>query len=59
VVGFVTANGRIANPARWPARANTALSDAVSRIAREGADPAAELRAAVEVARDEIARLDR
>ncbi|MFD7657753.1 ABC transporter substrate-binding protein [Actinosynnema sp. NPDC059797] len=59
VVGFVTDSGRIAGPARWPARANTALSDAVSRIAREGADAAGELRAAVEVAKDEIARQDR
>ncbi len=59
IVGFVTGSGRIASPARWPARANTALSDAVSRIAREGAEPAGELRAAVDVARDEIARLDR
>ncbi|MGM1063049.1 ABC transporter substrate-binding protein [Saccharothrix sp. Mg75] len=59
VVGFVTDSGRIASPARWSARANTALSDAVSRIAREGADPAGELRAALDVARDEIARQDR
>ncbi|MEU5692108.1 sugar ABC transporter substrate-binding protein [Actinosynnema sp. NPDC020468] len=59
IVGFVTAGGRIASPARWSARANTALSDAVSRIAREGAQPAGELRAALDVARDEIARLDR
>lgn len=59
VVGFVTRGGRIASPARWSARANTALSDAVSRIAREGADPAGELRAALGVAEDEIARLDR
>ncbi|MEV0677752.1 extracellular solute-binding protein [Actinosynnema sp. NPDC050436] len=59
VVGFVTRGGRIAAPARWPARANTALSDAVSRIARQGADATAELRAALDVARTEIARLDR
>ncbi|GLW90552.1 ABC transporter substrate-binding protein [Actinokineospora globicatena] len=59
VVGFVTSGGRIASPARWSARANTALSDAVSRIARRGADPAGELRAALDVAREEIARLDR
>ncbi|SER26712.1 ABC transporter substrate-binding protein [Actinokineospora terrae] len=59
IVGFVTRGGRIASPARWSARANTALSDAVARIARQGADPAAELRAALDVARDEIARLDR
>ncbi|MBM7774979.1 multiple sugar transport system substrate-binding protein [Actinokineospora baliensis] len=59
IVEFVTRSGRIASPARWSSRANTALSDAVSRIARQGADPAGELRAALEVARDEIARLDR
>ncbi|MFT7836765.1 extracellular solute-binding protein [Saccharothrix sp. BKS2] len=59
VVRLVTDGGRIASPARWPARANTALSDAVSRIAREGADAAGELRAAVEVARVEISRQDR
>lgn len=59
VVGFVADSGRIASPARWSAKANTALSDAVSRIAREGADPAAEIRAAVDVARTEIARLGR
>ncbi|PPK68527.1 sugar ABC transporter substrate-binding protein [Actinokineospora auranticolor] len=59
VVGFVTEGGRIANPARWSSRANTALTDAVSRIAREGAEPTGELRAALQTARDEIARLDR
>ncbi|GAA2996213.1 ABC transporter substrate-binding protein [Actinokineospora diospyrosa] len=59
IVEFVTRGGRIASPARWSARANTALSDAVSRIARQGAEPVGELRAALEVARDEIARLDR
>ncbi|GAA1287635.1 ABC transporter substrate-binding protein [Saccharothrix xinjiangensis] len=59
VVGFVTDSGRIASPARWPARANTALSDAVSRIAREGAGAEGELRAAVEVAKAEIDRQDR
>ncbi|WP_035306627.1 ABC transporter substrate-binding protein [Actinokineospora inagensis] len=58
-VGFVTGGGRIASPARWPARANTALSDAVSRVARQGADPVGELRSAVDIARTEIARLDR
>ncbi|CCH30247.1 sugar ABC transporter substrate-binding protein [Actinosynnema sp. NPDC047251] len=59
VVGFVTDSGRIAAPARWSARANTALSDAVSRIARQGADAKEELTAALDVARAEIARLDR
>ncbi|MEU4805802.1 extracellular solute-binding protein [Actinosynnema sp. NPDC023587] len=59
IAGFVTAGGRIAAPARWSARSNTALSDAVSRIARQGADAPAELRAALDVARTELARLDR
>ncbi|MFL6125978.1 ABC transporter substrate-binding protein [Actinophytocola sp.] len=59
IVGFVNDGGRIASPARWSATANTALSDAVSRIARQGADPARELPAALDVARKEIARLDR
>ncbi|WP_018681009.1 ABC transporter substrate-binding protein [Actinokineospora enzanensis] len=59
VVEFVTRSGRIAAPARWSSRANLALSDAVSRIAREGADAAGELGTALDVARDEIARLDR
>ena len=59
IVGFVADSGRIASPATWSATANTALSDAVSRIARQGADPVGELRAAVDVARTEIARLNR
>lgn len=58
IVDYVANRGRIASPARWSARANTALSDAVSRIAREGADPAEQTRAALEVARTEIDRLD-
>ncbi|ATE55501.1 ABC transporter substrate-binding protein [Actinosynnema pretiosum] len=59
VARLVADVGRVANPARWSAAANTALSDAVSRVAREGADPAEELRAAVATARDELTRLDR
>jgi multiple sugar transport system substrate-binding protein len=57
VVKFVADGGRIASPPSWSARANTALSDAVSRIAREGADPASETRKALDVAKAEIARL--
>ncbi|OLR92211.1 ABC transporter substrate-binding protein [Actinokineospora bangkokensis] len=57
VAGFVADSGRIASPARWSARANTALSDAVSRIVRQGADATTELKAAVEVARAEISRI--
>lgn len=59
IAGFVADSGRIASPSRWSATANTALSDAVSRIAREGAEPSGELKAALDVARTEISRLDK
>lgn len=57
IVELVADSGRIASPAAWSARSNTALMDAVAKIAREGADPNTETRAAVEVAKTEIARL--
>lgn len=41
----------------WTAQSNTALSDAVAKIAKEGADPAAETRKAVYVAKAELKRL--
>jgi multiple sugar transport system substrate-binding protein len=56
VVEFVADGGKIASPASWSARSNTALSDAVARIAREGANPTSETRKALEVAKTEIAR---
>ena len=57
VVKFVADGGRIASPAAWSAPSNTALSDAVARIAREGADPNTETQKAITVAKAEIARL--
>ena len=57
VVKLVAENGRIASPPAWSARANTALSDSVARIARQGADPVVETRKALEIANTEIARL--
>ncbi|OZM71829.1 sugar ABC transporter substrate-binding protein [Amycolatopsis antarctica] len=56
-VRFVADSGRILSPPAWTAQAGTALSDAVARIAREGADPAAETRKALDVADSEITRL--
>jgi multiple sugar transport system substrate-binding protein len=41
----------------WTQQANTALSDAVAKIAKEGADPVAQTKTAVEVARSELKRL--
>ena len=56
VVKFVADGGKIASPASWSSRSNTALSDAVARIAREGANPTSETQKAIEVAKAEIAR---
>ncbi|TDQ00969.1 ABC transporter substrate-binding protein [Labedaea rhizosphaerae] len=56
VVKFVADGGKIASPAWWSARSNTALSDAVARIAREGANPTQETQKALEVAKAELAR---
>jgi multiple sugar transport system substrate-binding protein len=41
----------------WTQQSNTALSDAVARIAKEGADPVAQTKTAVEVAKAELKRL--
>jgi len=57
IVELVADSGRIASPAAWSARSNTALMDAVAKIAREGADPTTETREALTVAETEIARL--
>lgn len=55
-VRLVKENGRAAGPL-WTPAANTALVDALGRIARDGADPVAETRAAVEAAKAELGRL--
>ncbi|UUV28927.1 extracellular solute-binding protein [Amycolatopsis roodepoortensis] len=53
---LVKENGRAAGPL-WTPTANTALVDALGRIARDGADPAAETKAAVEAVKAELGRL--
>ncbi|WP_409493722.1 ABC transporter substrate-binding protein [Amycolatopsis sp. cmx-11-12] len=53
---LVKENGRAAGPL-WTATANTALVDALGRIVRDGADPAAETKAAVEAVKAELGRL--
>ncbi|AIG73542.1 Conserved putative secreted protein [Amycolatopsis japonica] len=53
---LVKENGRTAGPL-WTPAANTALVDALGRIARDGADPATETKAAVEAVKAELGRL--
>ncbi|MFI7117265.1 ABC transporter substrate-binding protein [Amycolatopsis sp. NPDC049868] len=53
---LVKENGRAAGPL-WTSAANTALVDALGRIARDGADPATETKAAVEAVKAELGRL--
>ncbi len=53
---LVKENGRAAGPL-WTPTANTALVDALGRIARDGADPAAETKKAVETVKAELGRL--
>ncbi|HET6290453.1 MAG TPA: extracellular solute-binding protein [Amycolatopsis sp.] len=53
---LVKENGRAAGPL-WTPVANTALVDALGRIARDGADPVAETKAAVEAVKAELGRL--
>jgi multiple sugar transport system substrate-binding protein len=54
---FVQENGHLVGGPVWTQQSNTALSDAVAKIAKEGADPVAQTKAAVEVARAELKRL--
>jgi len=53
---LVRENGRAAGPL-WTPSANAALVDALGRIARDGADPAAETKKAVEAVKAELGRL--
>jgi multiple sugar transport system substrate-binding protein len=55
-VRLVKENGRAAGPL-WTPTANTALVEALGRIARDGADPVAETKAAVEAVKAELGRL--
>ncbi|SDX00966.1 multiple sugar transport system substrate-binding protein [Amycolatopsis xylanica] len=54
---YVKENSHLVGGPVWTAQSNTALSDAVAKIAKEGADPAAETRKAVDVAKAELKRL--
>ena len=54
---FVKENGHLVGGPVWTQQANTALSDAVAKIAKEGADPAAQVKTAVGVAQAELKRL--
>jgi multiple sugar transport system substrate-binding protein len=53
---LVRESGRAAGPL-WTPTANTALVEAVGRIARDGADPVAETKTAVEAVKAELGRL--
>ena len=54
---FVQENGHLVGGPVWTQQSNTALSDAVAKIAKEGADPVAQTKTAVEVAKAELKRL--
>ncbi|SDK65562.1 multiple sugar transport system substrate-binding protein [Lentzea albidocapillata subsp. violacea] len=56
-VKFVRDNAKASNPPDWTSVMRTAFNDAVSRVVRDGAPADAELRAAADVARDELKRL--
>ncbi|MGV9292844.1 ABC transporter substrate-binding protein [Amycolatopsis sp. NPDC003676] len=57
VVKFVKENSHLIGGPVWTQTSNTALSDAVAKIAKEGADPVAQTKAAVTVAQSELKRL--
>ncbi|MFD9895902.1 extracellular solute-binding protein [Amycolatopsis sp. NPDC059027] len=54
---FVKENSHLIGGPVWTQPSNTALSDAVAKIAKETADPAAETKKAVDVAKAELKRL--
>ncbi|WP_020670066.1 ABC transporter substrate-binding protein [Amycolatopsis nigrescens] len=55
--GFVEKHSHLVGGPVWTAPCNTALSDALARIAKEGADPAVETRKALETTKAELKRL--
>jgi multiple sugar transport system substrate-binding protein len=57
VARFVKENSHLVGGPVWTAQSNTALADAVAKIAKEGADPADETRKAVDTAKAELKRL--
>ncbi len=56
-VRFSTEHGFAYPPLRWSPRCRTALQDAVSRVVRDGTDPASELATVASTARDELGRV--
>ncbi|WP_158881747.1 ABC transporter substrate-binding protein [Amycolatopsis anabasis] len=56
-VRYVREHSHLVGGPQWTAQSNTALADALARIAKEGADPVAETRKAVEVVKSETKRL--
>lgn len=54
---FAKDNGRLVGGPVWTSQSNTALSDAVAKIAKDGADPVDQTRRAVEVVKAELKRL--
>ncbi|SEP28750.1 ABC transporter substrate-binding protein [Amycolatopsis saalfeldensis] len=57
VAKFVQENSHLVGGPVWTQASNTALSDAVAKIAKEGADPVATTKTAVGVAQAELKRL--
>ncbi|RJQ87074.1 ABC transporter substrate-binding protein [Amycolatopsis panacis] len=57
VAGLLKDHSHLIGGPVWTQTANTALSDAVAKIAKEGADPVAQTKAAVTVAQAELKRL--
>ena len=56
-VRFVQDHARSSNPPDWTNAMRTAFQDAVTKVVRQGGDPAAELRSAVGTVRAELKRL--
>jgi multiple sugar transport system substrate-binding protein len=54
---FVKENGHLVGGPVWTPQSNAALSDAVTKIAKQGADPAVETRKAVDAGKAELKRL--
>jgi multiple sugar transport system substrate-binding protein len=56
-VRFVNENGHAQTPILWAPKASAAFSDALSRIIKDGADPAAEIKTVKSVAEAEVRRI--
>jgi multiple sugar transport system substrate-binding protein len=56
-VKFVNENGHAQTPLLWTPKSGTAYSDAVSRIVKNGSDPATEIKAVKAVVAAELKRI--